>query len=501
MDALFGIHIGNTSACLSIWKDEGRVEVVANDAGDRVTPAVVQWTPSTCVVGQAAQVEHFKNEMNTVVRNKQLLNDSISDEELQYLKSHVPYRINKTEKHVKYEILFEGKQHHVLPSEILSNVIKKIYSIAKSAVGGNKELNAVLTVPLHFSYNSTELIKETAKKVGFNVLQVIDEPSSAALGAGLGCSDEDPPYHCLIYRIGGVSLDATVLLVQDGMFTVLSTIHKYDLGGATFTEQIASFLKGEFLRQHRLTELTERGKYKLFAFAENVKQILSIQNLAQCNAESVDGGLDLNCSVSRARFENMLSAFATDVISPMKQVIDESGISRDQIKKVVLCGGTFKIPKLQEMVRDYLTSGEILNSSPGELISLGAATQAGYCMKYQLIPKEPTIHATCLALNLAIKIKAGDSQITPTYVVPEGSTLPLKKHYQVDSIQKSVTASVDLGKDAVLNLGSVELEEPESFVNIDLDINKDGLMSVLLANEDGSKKNCFKYDLDRLCVI
>lgn len=101
--------------------------MVANDAGERVTPTIVQWTPTTCVVGQAAQLEHFKNEMNTIMRNKQLLNDSISDEELQYLKSHVPYRINKTDKVVKYELLFEGKQHQVLPSEILASIMKKLH--------------------------------------------------------------------------------------------------------------------------------------------------------------------------------------------------------------------------------------------------------------------------------------------------------------------------------------------------------------------------------------
>lgn len=177
------------------------MEIVANDAGERVTPTVVQWTPASCIVGRAAQLEQFRYTACTVVRNKQLLNDNISQLEFDSLKKEIAYKINKTDTKIKYELLHEGKQNHITPREIAGFIFKKIQGIAEAAVGGNKEMNAVLCVPLYYSTKSIDLVKDLATRAGFKILQVIDEPCAAALGYNLGIEPEESPRYVVVFNV------------------------------------------------------------------------------------------------------------------------------------------------------------------------------------------------------------------------------------------------------------------------------------------------------------
>lgn len=170
--------------------------------------------------------------------------------------------------------------------------------------------------------------------------------------------------YCVVYRVGGVSIDATILLVQDGMFSIVESVHKYNLGGDLFTKKLSEFLASEFkrfekisncrklsvtkfkslksviahffFRQYRTAEISERGKYKLLAAAESVKQILSIQNVAQCSCESIGSGYDFSISVSRARFENIIASLIPEIVAPITEVLDKASLHPYKIKKVNL---------------------------------------------------------------------------------------------------------------------------------------------------------------------
>ncbi|KAK6633944.1 hypothetical protein RUM44_004551 [Polyplax serrata] len=284
------------------------------------------------------------------------------------------------------------------------------------------------------------------------------------------------------------------------MFTIVESVHKYNLGGTLFTEKLSEFLASEFTRQYRTVEISERGKYKLLTAAETAKQVLSIQNVVQCSCESLGGGYDFNCSVSRARYENIIAPLIPEIIRPITEVLNKANIAAEKIAKVVTCGGTLKTPKLQETIRKLLPSTEVINCTPDEVIALGAAKQAGYLTGHTKIPDTLGIDTPSLSTSLQIKVKQ-DGKESMTHIIPEYSSVPLRKKYEETAISQSITVSLVDKNNKTLGSVSVSNLEPPSKVTIILDISKDGQMHLTLVNQASKEKTHMKYNLTDISKI
>ncbi|XP_063238809.1 heat shock 70 kDa protein 14-like [Bacillus rossius redtenbacheri] len=381
MSSVFGIHVGNTSACLALAKD-GKIEVIANDSGDRVTPAVVTFSDSETVVGSAAKSALARNLTSSVVHNKQLLDASLSDEQLEEIAArHACAMVKVEESCVKYEIKkADGKLCVYSPEDVATHIFRKLFAIASSTARPEADLRAVLCVPLQFPQASRQAVMRAAEEAGFDVLQVVSEPSAAALAYGVGLQDAEEESHCLVYRAGGTSLDATLLQVNSGMYTVLATVREPHLGGDRFTKVLVNFLAAEFAHRWKLDpQDSRRSMTKLTAAAETCKHVLSTVSTAHCFVESLCEGVDFSHNITRARFENLIAAALPEYVEPVRRVLVTAGVDASSVGKLVLCGGSVKIPKLQQVLGDLFPGAtKLCGLPPDEVVATGAAKHGSY---------------------------------------------------------------------------------------------------------------------------
>ncbi|CAB1346344.1 unnamed protein product [Coregonus sp. 'balchen'] len=279
---------------------DGRAEVVANDAGDRVTPAVVAYRDTEQIVGIAAKQGRVRNAANTVVKVKQVLGRSFEDPEV---------------------------QTHRAESKCPT---------AQSALGADVT-EAVITVPFEFAHAQKVALREAAEAAGFRVLRLIHEPAAALLAYGIGQDCPSGKSHVLVYKLGGTSLSVTVLQVNGGMFRVLNTHTDHSIGGESFTIALAQHLAAEFKRSFKQdVSRSARAMLKLMNGADMAKHSLSTLGSANCFVDSLHDGMDFDCNVSRARFELLCSSLFNKSVQPIRTLLETTGLSTSDINKVTL---------------------------------------------------------------------------------------------------------------------------------------------------------------------
>ncbi|XP_035677247.1 heat shock 70 kDa protein 14-like [Branchiostoma floridae] len=415
MAASIGISFGATSACLATQKD-GKADVVANEDGQRVTPAMVANTDTEMVVGLAAKQGWIRNAANTITKVKQILGKKFADPAVEHAVKTSSCKIVEKDSNPMYAVQHNGKTKHFSPTHITTVIFRKLMDIAQSKeMSGGK--NAVVAVPLNFDEQQKDAVRRAATEAGFHVLRTIPEPVAAAYAHNIGqespkdsrvalvyrvggssidatvlavsggmyrvcgCEWGDVPsvwLVALVYRVGGSSIDATVLAVSGGMYRVLASVRRDHLGGDQLNRIIVDYFVQEFKRKWKadVTENT-RAMAKLNTEAEKAKQILSTMPKASCHVESLHEGIDFQCDISRARFESIALSLLQQCLEPIEEAISQAEVKKQAINMVVLCGGSTKIPKLQKLVQDCVQQAEVLNSvSPDEVIAMGAAKQA-----------------------------------------------------------------------------------------------------------------------------
>lgn len=385
MATCFGVHLGNTSICLALSRD-GKTEVIANDSGDRVTPATATFNGSELEV--CIHSKGGSRRKAVITNNKKLFNVNLNDD-LEALNNNINYKIIPYEKTLNYEVQVEDDIITVTPDQIATKFYGKMFSIATHAACTEEELQSVIAVPLYWSKESRQRVITAAELAGFNVLQMISEPAAALLAYDL---DESPQEEIvLVYRIGGSSCDASIVKVTGGIFSIESTTHQSGIGGQYITQALANYIASEFFQKWKLDpQENKRAMDKLFHYANDCKHVLSTLNSSHVFIESLYEGTDWSQHVSRARFESLLSSNIEACISPVRKLLDESE-HKSNINKVILCGGSMKIPKLQTAISDLLPDAVILNSlSPDEAISQGCAKQAALLLENADICLEDT---------------------------------------------------------------------------------------------------------------
>lgn len=511
MSVCFGLDVGHTSACLAVSKD-GRVDVVANDAGDRCTPAVVAWNGDEVMVGASAAQYGARNPLQCVQRNQKLLALAAN---VNKFKDEIDEAVERSGAPNGPRIVVPSGTDRVLyhidggngqatkkipPSSVHSHIFKYMHEIAASHATDNVDAkNTVLTVPFGYDSAQREAVSKAAEAAGFHVVQVVSKPAAACMAYSLGQLDNTECQKCVVYRCGGHTLTVAVVQVNGGMVSVMECKNFAGVGGDRITEVLADYLAVEFQRKHRMDPReSKRSKLKLKLNAETVKRILSTLDTSNCYIESLCEGIDFSCNVTRARFENELSKVLPSLIDPIQETLAAAGVNAADIDKVILCGGTSKIPKLKKSISGLFSGkAEILSSlSPDEVLALGAASQASLLNEPwkpkaammgdqdQAAAADPTISPSLQATSGAIVFKTNLEGGDEIVLIPDKCPIPTRRshhmtipkdHPPVDKL--TVKLFLKSAADQLTELGEMSLEgglSEESKLSISCHIHRDG---------------------------
>ena len=372
-----GIDLGTTYSCVGVWQN-GRVEIIANDQGNRTTPSYVAFTPEERLIGDAAKSQASSNPSNTVFDAKRLIGRKYDDHVVQTEKKLWPFAVVDVGGKPKMEVEWKGEKHQFLPEEISAAVLQKMKATAEAFLGGTVR-DAVITVPAYFNDSQRQATKDAGAIAGLNVLRIINEPTAAALAYGLDRLGKDAgEKNVLIFDCGGGTHDLSVLTLDDGVFEVKATAGDTHLGGEDFDNTLVSYCVEEFKKKHKM-DISNNAKAlrRLRTVCERAKRTLSSATQATIEADSLADGLDFQTVLTRAKFESMCDSFFRRTVAPLDRLLLDAKLDKNQIDEIIMVGGSSRIPKIRELVSSYF-GGKKLNDSvnPDEAVAYGAAVQA-----------------------------------------------------------------------------------------------------------------------------
>ena len=352
MGKIIGIDLGTTNSCVSVMEG-GEAVVIPNAEGNRTTPSVVAFSKNgERLVGQIAKHQAVTNPENTVISIKR--------------------KMGTNEK-----VKIEGDEFS--PQEISAMILQKLKADAENYLG-TSVTQAVITVPAYFSDSQRQATKDAGKIAGLEVLRIINEPTAAALAYGMDKEDQDQKI--MIYDLGGGTFDVSILDIGDGVFEVLSTNGNTHLGGDDFDEAIINYLVSEFKKSEGIDLKTDKmAMQRLKEAAEKAKIELSGMQQTQINLPFITadstGPKHLDINLTRAKFEELIGKLVEETRVPVEQAMKDAGITADQIHKVLLVGGSTRVPLVQEMVKKITGKEPDKGINPDECVAIGAAIQGG----------------------------------------------------------------------------------------------------------------------------
>ena len=480
MAKVIGIDLGTTNSCVSIF-ERGESKIIPNKEGKNTTPSVVAFTDKgEVLVGDSAKRQAVTNPEKTIYSIKRIMGLMMNEKNAQEAKKRLPYKIIDRNGACAVEIA--GKVY--TPQEISAKVLIKLKEDAEAFLG-EPVVDAVITVPAYFNDSQRKATKEAGTIAGLNVLRIINEPTAAALAYGL---DKKESEKIVVYDLGGGTFDVTVLETGDSVVEVLATGGNAFLGGDDFDNKLIDFLTSEFQSE---TGIDLRGDVmamqRLKEAAENAKKELSSAmettvNLPFITADAT-GPKHLMKTITRAKFESMIDSLVDETISTLKKVVSDAGLSMNDIKEVVMVGGSTRVPLVQEEVKKAF--GKELNKSvnPDEVVAIGAAIQ-GAVIKGDV---KDVLLLDVTPLSLGIETLGG----VMTKIIEKGTTIPTKKSQTFSTAednQSAVTINVlqgerEFAKDNK-SLGNFNLEgimpAPRGVPQIEVEFNIDanGILTV-----------------------
>lgn len=488
-DYAIGIDLGTTNSCVSVWKNN-RVEILANEFSNRITPSCVAFTDKERLIGEVAKSQFLTNRENTIINVKRLMGYTYNSFKKKFNSDIFSYELVDKNSFIGIKVKYQNKDLILQPEEVSSIIIQKMKEVAEKYLGCEVK-KAVITVPAYFNESQRQSTKNAGKIAGLNVLRIINEPTAAALAYGFNELDPSKKQNILVYDFGGGTLDCSILTISDGIFNVRSTSGDTYLGGENINDVLVKYCIQEFKKNTKINLKTvkngSKAISKLAHECERVKKILSINKASQINIENLYANKKFEIKITQSKFESLCRKIFKKAFEPVLIALDESCLKKEEINKIVLVGGSSRIPKIQSMLQDYFGDKLCFGINADEAVATGAAIQAALLNNQRLTKMNNILLLDVLPLSLGIETSGG----VLTKILSRNTKLPCKSTQiystAVDNqpgltikiFQGERTLTVDNHKLGEFNfLGIPPMKRAVPRIEITFEVDMDGILNV-----------------------
>ena len=422
-----GIDLGTCYSCAAVFQN-GKVEIIPNESGERTTPSYVSFTDKERLLGSAAKNKMTRNPLNTIFDAKRLIGRKFQEREVQEDMKYWPFKVIKdaNSDRPKFQVIYQNQEKQFYAEEILAMTLRTLKRSASNFVG--KEVkDAIVAVPNYFNDSQRQSIKDAGTIAGLNILRIINEPTAAALGYPIHKLKDKEEKKIFIFDWGAGNLNASILAIEEGLFEVKAISGKIHLGGEDLDNKLIQYCIDEFRRNTSINiNVRENPKafQRLKSACEKAKKALSSTTQTTVDIDCLIGEEDLNIIITRSKFEELCLDLFKKCLPPLEQVLKDAKMTQSQIDEVILVGGSSRIPKIQSMLQEFFNGKELNKEfNPDEAVAYGAAIQAAVMTNIKDESIERLMLLDVNPFSLGIETVGG----VMTVFIPRNSTIPCKK--------------------------------------------------------------------------